>query len=149
MPFLIIFIIIPILEITAFIHIGGAIGVWPTLLIALMTALIGGSVIKYQGLITTENIRAAIARGQTPMPELFDGLCLVAAGALLITPGFVTDTIGFALLFPPIRDMIRTHLAKGLKAQSSMQSDPSNPYQSQDSGVIEGDYERLDDDQKS
>lgn len=148
MPFLIIFVIIPILEITAFIHIGGAIGVWPTLAIALLTAVIGGSIIKYQGFITTENIRTAISQGKTPIPELFDGLCLVASGALLITPGFVTDTIGFALLIPPVREIMRVHLAKGFKAKPDV-NNPSQSHQRPDSGVIEGDYERLDDEDKS
>lgn len=148
MPFLIIFILIPILEIAAFINIGGMIGVWPTVAIALLTAMIGGSIIRYQGFITTENIRTAISRGKTPIPELFDGLCLVASGALLITPGFVTDTIGLALLVPPIRDLIRGYFSKGFQAQTDINGQ-SQPYQSQDSGIIEGDYERLDDEDKS
>lgn len=148
MPFLIIFILIPLLEIAAFLHIGGEIGVWPTVLIALLTAMLGGMIIKYQGFITTQGIREAIARGETPLPELFDGLCLVAAGALLITPGFVTDTIGFLLLVPPVRAFIRKQVGKRVTGQTNIHTQ-SHTYQQQDSGIIEGDYERVDDNEKS
>ncbi|MFP4313082.1 MAG: FxsA family protein [Alphaproteobacteria bacterium] len=150
MPFLIIFILIPLLEITAFIHIGGAIGVMPTLLIALGTAILGGTIIKYQGFMTMESVKLALAEGKTPVADIFNGFCLVASGALLITPGFVTDTIGFLLLVPPLRDMLRGFLGKYFKMQPPPSQSPygQNPYRDDPGGIIEGDYERVDEDKK-
>lgn len=144
MPFLIIFILIPFLEIAAFIHIGGAIGLWPTLLIALFTAVLGGTIIKYQGFMTMQSVRQSLAEGKTPFAEIFDGFCLVAAGALLITPGFVTDTIGFLLLVPAFRGIIRKNLGKHIQTHGQSFSHPKQ----NDTGIIEGDYERVDDNDK-
>lgn len=111
MPFLIIFVIIPIIEISVFIMVREQIGVGTTLMLALLTAVLGGFIIKYQGLHLLKDIRQALDIGKIPLNELFDGICLIAAGATLITPGFVTDTIGFLLLIPPVRRGLR-HVIK-------------------------------------
>lgn len=152
MPFLIIFILIPFIEIMVFMQVGDAIGIGTTLLLALLTAILGGFIIKYQGVFTIHAVRESIAQGKTPVAEIFDGFCLVAAGATLITPGFVTDTVGFLLLIPPVRTALRKALSSKMNVASSKQfhQNPNDPYQSrQDSNVIEGDYERVEDDKKS
>ena len=77
--------------------------------------------------------------GQLPVSEMFHGFCIVIAGALLITPGFVTDTIGFLLLIPPVRDLLRTYLSKHFDGVVETQT-----YRRRDDGVIEGEYRRVD-----
>lgn len=148
MPFLIIFVVIPMLEITAFVYIGGAIGLWTTLGIALCTAILGGLIIKYQGFLTMESMKNALAHGKAPVTEIFDGFFLVASGALLITPGFVTDAIGFLLLFPPFRSVIRDMISKRFKMYDMQSYPPHNANHPHDPTIIEGDFERVDEDKK-
>jgi UPF0716 protein FxsA len=96
-------IVVPILEITVFILVGRYIGLWPTLACIVLTALIGTLIIRFQGIGLIATARKSIAAGEAPVDEVLQGLALLAAGALLITPGFITDTLGFLLLIPPLR----------------------------------------------
>lgn len=100
---IVIFIGVPILEIALFIQAGDIFGLWPTLAAIVATAVIGGALIRAQGLATIGRARNSIDRGQAPVKEVFTGICLLVAGALLMTPGFLTDSIGFLLLVPPVR----------------------------------------------
>lgn len=138
--FFAIFIILPFIEVMVFMIVGQHIGLMTTLLLALSTAVIGGIIVKYQGLRTLFAIRESIAIGKLPLGALFDGICLVAAGALLITPGFVTDTVGFLLVMPPVRDFlkaaIRNHTNWFLEEKTIRRHD---------NGVIEAEYETLKD----
>ena len=95
-----ILIITPIVEIAVFIQVGGLIGLWPTLAAIVLTALIGTALLRQQGLATLARAQREMAAQRLPVRELFDGICLLLAGALLLTPGFVTDAIGGALLMP-------------------------------------------------
>ena len=82
--------------------------------------------------------------GTLPIEELFDGLCLVIAGALLLTPGFVTDTIGFSLLIPPIRRFLQPYAMKyGKFTVASHSSSHGRPYSSGQGDIIEGEYEEV------
>ncbi len=105
MPLLliVIFIGVPILEIVVFIQAGDIIGLWPTIAAVVATAIIGGALIRAQGLATMDRARHSIEQGQAPVHEAFTGICLLLAGALLMTPGFLTDSVGFLLLIPPVR----------------------------------------------
>jgi UPF0716 protein FxsA len=88
-------------------------------------------------------------QGQMPLDEIFDGFCIVAAGALLITPGFLTDTIGFALLIPPARIAMRTVIRKhtNWSVNTAGSFGAGGPYQRpHDPTIIEGDYEEIDPD---
>lgn len=96
-------IVIPILEIAVFILVGRYIGLWPTLAGILLTALIGTAIIRHQGSGLIASARTSLAAGAAPVGEVLQGLALLAAGVLLITPGFITDTLGFLLLIPPLR----------------------------------------------
>jgi len=98
---------VPILEIAVFIQAGKLIGLWPTLGIVLLTAILGSWQLRVQGLTTLARARAELDRGALPTRELFDGACLLIAGALLLTPGFVTDAVGFLLFIPPVRHLLR------------------------------------------
>lgn len=109
---------VPLLEIAVFIEIGGAIGLWPTLALVVLTAVLGSWQLRAQGLATLARGRASMERGEMPARELFDGLCLLVAGALLLTPGFVTDAIGALLFIPGLRDGLRRALGRYLAARA-------------------------------
>ena len=97
------FIGVPLLDIAVFIEVGEAIGLWPTLATVILTALFGAWCLRAQGLATLARARAQIDRGALPARELFDGACLLIAGAFLLTPGMITDSVGFLLFVPPFR----------------------------------------------
>ncbi|MEP4378078.1 MAG: FxsA family protein [Alphaproteobacteria bacterium] len=105
MPILILalFIGIPLIEIYLFIQVGGAIGVWSTIGLVVLTAFIGTALLRQQGMATLARAQAELDQQQLPVRELFDGVCLLIGGLLLLTPGFLTDALGFALLIPPLR----------------------------------------------
>jgi UPF0716 protein FxsA len=108
MPLLILalFIGIPLIEIYLFIQVGGSIGVWPTIGVVILTAVIGTALLRQQGLATLARAQADLDRQQFPVRELFNGVCLLIGGLLLLTPGFLTDALGFALLIPPLRAIL-------------------------------------------
>ena len=101
------FIGIPLVEIAVFIKIGGIVGLGSTLIIVVLTAVIGTAVLRRQGLATLHRAREQMDRGSLPLAEIFDGICLLVAGAFLLTPGFVTDGLGALLLVPAFRLMLR------------------------------------------
>ncbi len=149
MLFLIIFVIIPLIEIALFITIGEEIGLFTTLALTFLTALIGAALIRWQGLQTLFSARTAMDRGEMPVQELFDGICLAIAGAFLMTPGFFTDTLGFALLVPPLRAALRIRLARHMAAHGTVYGSPrpgQPPPHHAKPDVIDAEYERLDDD---
>ncbi|MBO6782882.1 MAG: FxsA family protein [Alphaproteobacteria bacterium] len=108
MPLLILalFIGVPLIEIYLFIVVGGSIGVWATIGLVILTALIGTALLRHQGLATLARAQAEMQEDRLPVRELFTGVCLLFGGALLLTPGFLTDAIGFALLVPQLREII-------------------------------------------
>ncbi len=107
--------IIPVVEIAAFIIVGDVIGLWPTLLMILVTAVLGTILLRRQGLALFAQMRREMDAGRVPARELADAVMLLAAGILLLTPGFVTDTIGFALFLPPVRAAIRSFVASRVR----------------------------------
>jgi len=104
MPFLFVaLIVVPLVEIALFIQVGGLIGLVPTLAVIVMTALAGAALLRAQGLRTLRRAQHQLERSEMPVQSLFDGLCLFVAGLLLLTPGFLTDAIGFLLFVPAVR----------------------------------------------
>ena len=97
---------IPIAEIALFIQVGDLIGLWPTLGTIVLTALAGTALVRAQGIGILTRIQAETQAGRLPVGELISGACLVVAGLLLLTPGFLTDAIGFLLLIPVTRSML-------------------------------------------
>ena len=97
--------IIPILEIAAFILIGQQIGIAATLAMIVVTAIIGSFLLRMQGFGLLARIQAETGKGRVPGRELVHGVMILVAGVLLLTPGFITDTLGFLLFVPAIRDM--------------------------------------------
>ncbi|KJE33587.1 exclusion suppressor FxsA [Thalassospira sp. HJ] len=104
--FLAIFVAMPIIEIAVFIQAGELIGLWPTIGVVVLTAIIGTSLMRAQGLQTLAKAQSQMDQGEMPIGALFDGICILVAGVLLLTPGFVTDTFGFLLLVPPLRQLV-------------------------------------------
>ncbi len=108
-PFLLLF--IPILEITVFILVGGQIGVPMTLAMILLTAIIGSILLRIQGFSMLARIQGKMQAQELPGEELVNGVMILIAGVLLLTPGFVTDSIGFLLFFPPFRKLLWATIA--------------------------------------
>lgn len=104
---LVCFIVVPVIEIVLFVVVGQAIGLGPTIAIILVTAIIGSWLVARQGRHTWQRLRAQVVAGELPAATLAHGGMILVAGALLLTPGFVTDSVGFALLVPPVRERIR------------------------------------------
>ena len=98
---------VPIAEIALFYLIGTWIGIWPTLGIVVLTALLGSYFVSKQGKFVWGSIRTEINQGEVPTASVVHGAMILVAGALLLTPGFLTDFVGFALLIPGVREAIR------------------------------------------
>jgi len=139
---LLVFFLTPIVEMYLLIKVGGYIGAWPTIALVMVTAVIGVTVLRIQGLATLTRGVGRLNRGELPAREMVEGLLLAVAGALLLTPGFVTDAFGFLLLVPPARRRIAEHVLRrvrivGLDAGTSHAADRGEPT------VIEGEFEPV------
>jgi UPF0716 protein FxsA len=97
------FLAVPLIEIALFIQVGGLIGLWPTLAIVILTAILGTTLVRNQGRLAMNNLRNSFSRLEDPSEPLAHGAMILVSGALLLTPGFFTDAVGFALLAPPVR----------------------------------------------
>ena len=128
-----IFLVIPILEIAAFIVVGSKIGVLPTLALVFVTAAIGSILLRIQGFGLIERIRREMDAGRVPGRELVHGVMLIVAAILLITPGFITDTLGFLLFVPAFRDLGWRFLRKRIVVVGSTQSAQGFSHTRQDS----------------
>lgn len=148
------FAILPIVEITVLINIGEQIGGWNTVAIVIITAMTGAYLVRQQGLSTLVHAQQKMQTGNIPGQELAEGLLLVIAGVLLVTPGFITDGLGFLLCLPMTRPVIAKSLLKQLSVQvvSQSQSQDGQFYSQQrpsnNDDIIEGEFEHKDDDVK-
>lgn len=107
---IVLFIAVPIVEIMVLLQVGDLLGGLNTFLLIVVTAVVGATLVKQQGMRNWMNVQGKLAQGQVPGVEMAGGLLLFLAGILLITPGFVTDLVGLIFLFPPSRHAI----AKGM-----------------------------------
>ena len=106
------FIGLPILELYVIIQVGQAIGVVPTLALLIVDSLVGAALARSQSRAAWQRFNLALAEGRIPARETFDGAMVILGGALMVTPGFVTDLFALALLLPPTRAMVRRALAR-------------------------------------
>ena len=118
MPLFLLFVAIPLLEITLFIQLGGLIGLGWTLFIVIATAILGATMVRSQGAMAMDRLRRAMAELDDPSEPLAHGAMILFSGALLLTPGFFTDGVGFALLIPGIRQTLFTWARKRVRMQS-------------------------------
>lgn len=147
MPLLILFIAIPIIEIGLFIKVGGLLGLWPTLLIVVLTALIGTYLLRLQGMAALARLQNNLQTGKSPMDPIVNGAMILVAGMLLLTPGFFTDTIGLLLLIPPVRAVVIKWGAARLVNSSTVVFTNATNSRPHDPGAVEGDFVVLDDDE--
>jgi len=137
------FLLLPLVEIYFLIKVGNVIGAVPTIALVVFTALLGAMLLRFQGWATLARSRQVMEQGQLPALEMLEGVLLVFAGALLLTPGFFTDAIGFVFLVPPLRRaIIRWFLSKSeFRVQ---QFGGSSRSQRSGQHTIEGEYHRED-----
>ena len=149
-----VFLIVPFIEIYFLIEVGSAIGAVWTIFLVVLTAIIGAWLVRMQGFAALTRVQTSMASGKLPAMELVEGLFLLVAGALLLTPGFFTDAIGFAFLTPPIRQAIASVMirqgVRGVSGRATGQQYRSaqgsaRPRGTARNGSIEGEYRRLDD----
>lgn len=134
MPLFVIFVLVPLIEITLFIKVGGLIGLWPTLLIVLGTAIGGVWVMRRQGAAAMADLQRSFVELRDPTAPLAHGALIMLAGALLITPGFFTDACGLLLLIPPVRSWLMRRMRGRLRHVSRGFAPPGG------GTVIDGDY---------
>ena len=120
------FIIIPLVELYFIIVVGDMIGALWTVLLVLMTAVIGVNLLRLQGMSTLGRAQRNMAQGQVPAMEMMEGVALAVAGILLITPGFITDSFGFLLLLPATRRAIIQYLMARATVYTNMHGGPGN-----------------------
>lgn len=151
-----IFVLIPLAEIMVFIAVSKQIGFFMAFLLTLLAAILGGSLIKYQGMQTMLSAQSVMRDGRLPSDDLFDALCVVVAGLLLLTPGFISDGLGVLLLLPPVRAHIRNTLAKSgnfssmsFNAEYAEFHDAKAYHRPQDPDIIEAEFEILEKEDKS
>jgi len=102
-----VFIVLPLAELYVIIQVGGAIGIWWTLLLLLADSILGAALLRSQGRTVWRRFNTALAEGRMPHREVVDGALVILGGAFLITPGFITDVFGILLLLPPTRALGR------------------------------------------
>lgn len=145
------FIGVPLIEIAVLIQVGGWIGLWPTLGLILVTAIVGSLELRSQGLATVAKLRQQLDQGELPAQTLFDGVCLLFAGALLLTPGFVTDILGMALFLPPFRRLLRVTVGRAILERAEVhvtghagpQGGQPGGGRSGESGVVDAEYKDI------
>ncbi len=143
MPLLVFtFLLIPLLEIYLLMEIGGLIGGGWTITAVVGTALVGAALVRRQGLAALARFRSAMTEGELPALTIIEGLVLLVAGALLLTPGFFTDIVGFACLTPPLR---RRFITTWLEARMVPGEDLPDRQGSTPHDPVEGEFRRLDD----
>ena len=147
MPLLLIFIAIPIIEIALFIQVGGWLGLWPTLGIVILTAVIGTYLLRLQGMAELAKLQGSMQGSGNPVDPIANGALILVAGVLLLTPGFFTDGVGFALLTPPVRAVVIKWLAAKFANNPNVVFTHPNQTQARDTGVVDVDYVVLDDDE--
>ncbi|OOF11578.1 membrane protein FxsA [Salinivibrio proteolyticus] len=160
---LLLFILVPVIEIGLFIQVGGWLGLWPTLALVLITAFVGASLVRSQGIMTLASVQDRLNRGELPAQQILEGVMLAVAGVLLLTPGFMTDAMGMLVLLPGPRAALAKQVMKrvtvsqagfsqgsfhqGGNAQGPFGEDPfRRGGRGEDGNTFEGEYERKDDD---
>jgi UPF0716 protein FxsA len=147
---LLLFVLIPVIEIGLFIQVGGAIGLFPTLWIVILTAILGTYLVRQQGALAMAQLRNSFGELSDPSEPLAHGAMILFSGALLLTPGFFTDALGFLLLVPQFRSWAFKHLRARVNIQSFAMGDSTQGFSRgpsrgpQDGNTIDGEFEEID-----
>ncbi|ENG9288850.1 membrane protein FxsA [Vibrio cholerae] len=149
---LFLFIAVPVIEIALFIQVGGVLGVWPTIALVLLTAIVGASLVRSQGLQTLLTVQQRLAQGQLPAQQILEGVMLAVAGVLLLTPGFFTDILSMLVLLPAPRayfaKQLMSRVVVGNIHASGAGFEQPNPFHDRanpNGTTYEGEFERKDD----
>jgi UPF0716 protein FxsA len=137
------FLVVPFVEIYLLLQIGGWVGVMPTVLLVVFTAVLGAWLLRQQGFSTFQRFQKSLAQGEIPAYEMIEGPILLVGGALLLTPGFFTDVLGFACLVP----QARRKFAKYVIENYLINVQAGSPFQQsthKQGNVIEGEYKKED-----
>ena len=148
--FFLFFIGIPLIEVMLFITIGKYIGLWNTIIIIIITGIIGAILVKSQGITILNKTLEEIKSNKIPIFSIFEGIAILIAGAFLLTPGFLTDTLGCILLIPKTRNLIISYITTHLKKRT-VYKEKSTYYPDEEdkkNKIFEGDYEEIDDNKK-
>ena len=137
------FLAVPLIEIALFIQVGGLIGLWPTLLIVVLTAVLGTVLVRSQGAQVLGRLRQSMADLNDPTEPLAEGAMILFAGALLLTPGFFTDATGLLLLVPQIRQWVIRAVRSRVRMQGFAMGTGAGPHQTRRSDVIDAEYEEI------
>ncbi|MGZ8182455.1 MAG: FxsA family protein [Methylobacter sp.] len=139
MLFLIV-LIVPFAEIYLLLQVGGIIGALPTIFLVVFTAMLGAWLLRQQGLATFQRFQASLAQGEIPAYEMIEGPIILLGGALLLTPGFITDLLGFACLIPQLRRRIAQYIIENhlIQAVSSNFQQTKNA----EKNVLEGEFRK-------
>jgi UPF0716 protein FxsA len=140
----ILFVAVPIVEIALFIQVGGWLGLWPTLAIVILTALVGAVLVRTQGLETVRRLKRNLAQGRDPVSPIAHGALILVAGVLLLTPGFFTDAVALALLLPPVRAALISWGAARLTVVVAGAATQSEARRSPGPQTVEAEYEVVD-----
>ena len=142
--FMILLLLVPVAEIAVFVQVGSRIGAGMTVLLVVVSAVVGVWLVRRQGLATATRVQAMVARGESPALGMLEGLALLAAGVLLIIPGFLTDIAAFVLLIPPLRrGIIRLYLRRHMRLESGV-TRPSGGTDKPGRTPLEGKSRRVD-----
>ncbi len=138
------FIVIPVVEMMILIEVGGVIGALPTVALVVLTATLGIWLLRLEGLATLHRVQSKLAEGILPETELLEGIMLLVGGALLLTPGFVTDAMGFVCLIPGLRrPLARWIIHQGMVRSMQGPRGPAPPPSSEHT-TIEGQFREED-----
>lgn len=136
------FLAVPLIEIALFITVGGWLTLWPTLGLVLLTGVIGTALVRWQGLRVLAELRGDMGQLKNPLSPLAHGAMIVFAGVLLLTPGFFTDAVGFALMVPAVRSFIIAQVGARIQVQTFGMAAGGTPRR--DTNVIDGEFFDLD-----
>ena len=141
---LILLLVTPLAEIYVLVEVGSAVGAVAAVALVVLTAVVGAALMRAQGLATLLRARATMARGETPALEMLEGAVILVAGALLLTPGFITDAAGFACLVPSVRQ--RLILAAAARPAGRGGRRAPGPRPEHGGRTLEGEFRRREDD---
>ncbi|MDU9006048.1 FxsA family protein [Sedimentitalea todarodis] len=137
------FLLVPLIEIGLFIQVGGLIGLWPTLAIVVLTAILGTSLVRSQGRVAMGELRSSFADLNDPTEPLAHGAMILVSGVLLLTPGFFTDAVGFALLMPPVRRAVFRFVRSRVEVHQFEMGSGQSPQRPTPGDVIDGEFEDV------
>lgn len=137
------FLAVPLIEIALFIQVGGLIGLWPTLLIVVLTAVLGTALVRSQGVQVLARLRQSMADLNDPTEPLAEGAMILLAGAFLLMPGFFTDTCGLLLLIPQVRQWVIRSARGRMQMRGFAMGTGGTAQQPRRNDVIDAEYEEV------